>query len=142
MEFLKNNKRLSFKLDGQSAWDLDFESEVTEDDNILTTVYRFKNGLKVTNIAKKYEKFGAYEWVNYFENTSDISTGIISELWDCCCTLPLEHEEDRKWEAYFPDTKTATKVYAPIGSVWSKTEFCCDIDNIRDNRRINHIYPG
>jgi alpha-galactosidase len=142
MEFLKNNKRLSFKLDGQSAWDLDFESEVTEDDNILTTVYRFKSGLKVTNIAKKYEKFGAYEWVNYFENTSDISTGIISELWDCCCTLPLEHEEDRKWGAYFPDPKTAAKIYAPNGSVWSKKEFYCDIDAFKDNHHTNHIYPG
>ena len=45
-------------------------------------------------------------------------------------------------EAYFPDTKTATKVYAPIGSVWSKTEFSCDVDTIRAAGRINHIYPG
>lgn len=142
MDFLKNNKRFSFKLDGANAWDLDYQSNVTCDSNEVTSVYQFGDGIKITNIAKKYDKFGAYEWVNYIENTSEKPSGIISDLWDCDCTLPLKHEDNRKWEAYFPDTKTATKVYAPIGSVWSKTEFCCDIDNIRDNRRINHIYPG
>ena len=87
MDFLKNNKRLSFKLDGQDAWDLDYETEITEDGNTITTVYSFKDGLKVTNIAKKYDKFGAYEWVNYLENTSDKCSGIITELWDCDCAL-------------------------------------------------------
>ena len=142
MEFLKNNKRFSFKLGGMNAWDSDYKSEVTSIGNEVTTVYQFGSGIKITNIAKKYDKFGAYEWVNYIENTSDKPSEIISDLWDCDCNMPLKHETNRKWEAYFPDTKTATKVYAPTGSVWSKTEFSCDIDTIRDNRRINHIYPG
>lgn len=142
MEFLKNNKRFSFKLGGMNAWDSDYKSEVTSIGNEVTTVYQFGSGIKITNIAKKYDKFGAYEWVNYIENTSDKPSEIISDLWDCDCNMPLKHEANRKWEAYFPDTKTATKVYAPTGSVWSKTEFSCDIDTIRDNRRINHIYPG
>ncbi|MDO5310445.1 MAG: alpha-galactosidase [Clostridia bacterium] len=142
MEFLKNNKRFSFKLGEKNSWDLDVESEVTEGDNILTTVYRFKNGLKVTNIAKKYDKYGAYEWVNYFENTSDKPSEIISELWDCDCTLPLGHEEERKWEAYFPDVKSATKICAPSGSTWAAKEFYCNLDFINDNKRPNHIYPG
>ena len=143
MDFLRNNKRFSFKLGGTHAWDLDYKSEVTSVGNEDTTVYQFGRGIKITNIAKKYDKFGAYEWVNYIENTSDKPSEIISDLWDCDCTLPLKYEENRKWgEAYFPDAKTATKVYAPTGSVWSETEFSCDIDAICDNRRINHIYPG
>ena len=142
MDFLKNNKRFSFKLGGMNAWDSDYKSEVTSVGNEVTTVYLFDGGIKITNIAKKYDKFGAYEWVNYIENTSEQPSEIISDLWDCDCTLPLKYEENRKWEAYFPETKTATKVYAPTGSVWSKTEFSCDIDTIRDNCRINHIYPG
>lgn len=142
MDFLKNNKRFSFKLGGTYAWDLDYQSEVTSVGNEVTTVYQFGGGIKITNIAKKYDKFGAYEWVNYIENTSDKPSEMISDLWDCDCTLPIKYEENRKWEAYFPETKTATKVYAPTGSVWSKTEFSCDIDTMRDNCRINHIYPG
>ena len=143
MEFLKNNKRFSFKLGGMNAWDSDYKSEVTSIGNEVTTVYQFGGGIKITNVAKKYDKYDAYEWVNYIENISDKPSEIISDLWDCDCTLPLKYEENRKWgEAYFPDTKTATKVYAPIGSVWSKTDFSCDVDAIRDAGRINHIYPG
>ena len=142
MDFLKYNKRFSFKLGGADAWDLDYQLSVTCDGKEVTSVYQFEGGIRITNIAKKYDKYDAYEWVNYIENTSDKPSGMISDLWDCDCTLPLKHEDNRKWEAYFPDPKNATKVYAPIGSVWSKTEFSCDIDNIRDNRRINHIYPG
>ena len=142
MDFLKNNKRFSFKLGGMNAWDSDYKSEVTSIGNEVTTVYQFIGGIKITNIAKKYDEYDAYEWVNYIENTSDKPSEIISDLWDCDCTMPIKHEENRKWEAYFPETKTATKVYAPTGSVWSKTEFSCDIDTIRDNCRINHIYPG
>lgn len=141
MEFLKTNKRFFFKLGTTRVWDLNYKSEVTEDNNTLITTYYFEGGLKVTNIAKKYENFDAYEWVNYIENTSDTPTDIISELWDCDCTLPLEHESPRKWEAYFPDTNTATKIYAPTGSTWTMDEFYSNVDALKDNKRINHIYP-
>ena len=142
MNFFKNNKRFSLKLNGENAWDLNFKSESTQIGSTLTTVYLFDNGIKITNVAKKYDKYGAYEWVNYFENTSDMPSEIISELWDCDCTMPLEHEENGNWKAYFPDIKTATKIYAPSGSTWAKKEFYCDIDKIDSNQRINHIYPG
>lgn len=142
MEFLRENRRFSFNLGGVSAWEMDYKSEVTCDENEVTTVYHFGGGLKVTNIAKKYEKFGAYEWVNYFENTSDKPSEIISELWDCDCTLPITYEEERKWEAYFPDVKTATKIYAPTGSVWSCKEFYCDADATQSNSWENHICVG
>lgn len=142
MDFLKGNKRFSFKLGGKNVWDLEYRSEMTEDNDILTTTYYFEGDLKVTNIAKKYEKSGAYEWVNYIESISNTPTEIISELWDCCCTMPLEHENPKKWEAYSPDANTATKVYAPTGSTWSKDEFYSDADTLKGNHRINHIYPG
>lgn len=142
MEFLKNNKRFSFLLGGKDAWELDYKVEVTEEGDTLTTVYTFAGGLRITNRAKKYEKYGAYEWVNEIENTSAMPTDIISELWDCACTLPMQHENPRKWEAYFPDADTATKVYAPSGSTWTKKEFYTNIDALVENRRIHHIYSG
>ena len=142
MEFLKKNKRFSFKLGNKSIWETDYRCEVSENDNAVTTTYFFDGGLKVTNIAKKHSKFDALEWVNYIENISDAPTDIISELWDCDCTFPLEFEADKKWEAYFPDTNTATKIYAPTGSTWSKDEFYVDPDRLCNNQRVNHIYPG
>ena len=80
MNFLRNSKRFSFKLDDKNARDLDFESEAAEEGNTVVTVYRFKNGIKITNILKKYDKYGAYEWVDYFENTAVMPSEIISEL--------------------------------------------------------------
>lgn len=142
MNFLKDNKRFSFKLNGENAWDLDFKFETVEEENTLTAVYQFKNGIKVTNISKKYDKYGAYEWVNFFENTSDMPSEIISELWDCDCSMPLEHEENYKWEAYLPEIKTATKIYSPSGSTCTRKEFFSNIDETECSRRINHIYPG
>ena len=53
MEFIKNNKRFSFKLGGMNAWDSDYKSEVTSIGNEVTTVYQFGGGIKITNIAKK-----------------------------------------------------------------------------------------
>lgn len=142
MEFLKKNKRFSFKLDGKNAWECIYETEIIENENALTTIYKFDNGLKITNIAKKYEKYDAYEWVNYIENTGDKPTGIISELWDGDCILPIEHEEPRKFEAYFPEISKATKVFAPIGSVCAPEEFYSDADVAKVHQRINHLYPG
>lgn len=142
MNFLKENKRFSFKIGEKSAWGSNYKTDIKENSNILTTVYYFENGLKVTNIAKKYDEYNAYEWVNYFENTSDKPTEIISELWDCDCILPVEHEDDKKWVAYFPDKETATKIYAPTGSTWKTMEFYCNIDEFSNNIRPNHILPG
>lgn len=142
MNHLENSRRFSFKLNGENIWNTEFETEILEEGNTLTTVYRFASGVKVTNVLKKYDKYGAYEWVNYFENTSNMPSKIISELWDCDCLLQLDYEENRRWEAYFPNVDKATKIYAPCGSIWSKKEFYCDIDKIEENDRIYHITPG
>lgn len=141
MHFLKDNKRFSLKIDNTSIWDKKCDIHSSENGNTLTTVYDI-NGLRITNIAKKHEKFGAYEWVNYIENTSNEQSGIISDLWDCDCELEMEHEDDKKSRAYAPNRDEATKIYAPSGSTWQALEFYCDVDKIVENERINHIYPG
>ena len=56
MNFLKNNKRFSFNYNGKSIWEMPYKTELEETENTLTTVYYFHDGLKVTNIAKKYDK--------------------------------------------------------------------------------------
>lgn len=142
MDFLKNNRRFSFKLGGSDAFDSEYTTEVSERGNELITVYTFKNGLKVTNIAKKYDNPLAYEWVNYFENTSDEQSEVISELWDGDCTLPIEYEDYRKWVAYFPDCETSTKIYAPTGSNWCRDEFYCDVNKLVNNSYVNIVFPG
>lgn len=142
MDFLKTNRRFSFKIGENNAWDTDYKTEVREEGERLTTVYYFANGLKVTNVAQKHEKYGAYEWVNYFENTAETPSEIISELWDCDCALPMEHEDTWKRNAYSPERKTATKIYAPTGSTWQAKEFYCNIDELSTEQRLNHILPG
>lgn len=142
MDFLKNNKRFSFKLDGVNIWETEYASEVKVKDDEVTTVYYFKDGIKVTNIAKKYDAFDAYEWVNYIENTSDAPTGIISELWDCDCTFPMEFEDVRRWTSVQPNKEKTTKIFAPTGSFCAKKEFDSDADYIEGNIRKNHFFAG
>lgn len=142
MNLLKNQPRFSFKLDGVPLDKLSYTVKEAFSDGNLITEYNFQNGLKITNVAKKYEKHGAYEWVNYIENTSDKNTGILTELYDCDITLPLTHEEPRPWQAHIPPIEKATKIYAPKGSTCESKEFYCNVDEMVDNKRKYHIYPG
>ena len=142
MDLLKNNKRFSFKLDGKDAFSALFSVKEEEKENELITVYDFEGGLRITNIATKYNDFGAYEWVNYLENTGSEPTGVISELFDCDISLPLEHEEPYRGVAYMPDVKTATKIYAPAGSSGTRFEFSCDIDELCGHWPKHHILVG
>lgn len=142
MDFLKNSKRFSFKLDGVNIWKTEYKCEVSEKNNELTTVYYFKDGIKVTNIAKKYAEFDAYEWGNYIENTSDMPTGIISELRDCDCELPMEYEDIRRWSATLSDPETTTKILAPTGSTCVEDEFSTAPDLVEVNKRVNHFFAG
>ena len=142
MEFLKSQPRFSFKLNGVDMKELSFTVTESADGGSLCTEYTFEGGLKITNVAKKYEKYGAYEWVNYLENTSDVNTGVITELFDCDVILPLPHEEPRPNTSYFPLAKEATKIYSPRGSNWEKKEFFCDVDEMTSNDRKYHIHVG
>lgn len=142
MDFLKNNTRFSFQYDGKDFAEYPHTVDQVQEGETLTTVYTFESGLRVTNIAKKYKKFGAYEWVNWFENTSDQPTGIISELFDCHCQMPMEHEEFYVRNQYLPDKKSATKIYAPGGSTWEADEFVSYPDQLDSSWRINHCGTG
>ena len=140
MDFLKTNRRFDF-LYGETPFSkLECQVMQTEGENELTTVYSFADGLKITNMATIHGD--AYEWVNWFENTSDKPTEIISELYDACLSLPLPHEEPLGWTAFQPEFNDVTAVYAPTGSTWSHDEFCSFVDRADNNRFIGHIPPG
>lgn len=140
MEFLKNQKRFDFLYGGKPFEELTYEVSQIEEGNVLTTTYLFEDGLKITNIAKKHGD--AYEWVNWFENTSDKETEIISELWDASISLGLPHEDPLRWTAYQPEFNEHTVVYAPSGSTWSFDEFADFSDRKADNRFLGHLTPG
>lgn len=143
IDLLKTGKQFSFLLGGQNAWETPFQKDVTIDGNVQTTTYRFEGGLVVTNVTRLIPEHGAVEWVNYFENTADRGTPIISQLWDCDCVLPLGNEQaaDSTSDVASP-VEAATKIYAPSGSTWSPYEFYCDVDELEDRARHNHIQPG
>ena len=123
MDLLKSNKRFSFKLDDTPAWELEHGVSIEEKEDELITTYVFGGGLKITNIARKYSKHGAYEWVNYLENIGDQPTGVISELFDCDITLPLPHEDPKKVSAYIDDRRAATKYSIPRARPGTRLNF-------------------
>ncbi len=132
-------KSLNFLYDGKP-----FEPESTRvirENGRVTTIYLL-DGLVITNIVREIPEFDAFETVNFFENMSDSPSGIISELFDCDVTLPLEHEEPRKYGAYIPDIESATKISNPLGSVWDAYEGSSDPDKYSGNGFPAHIHPG
>lgn len=140
MELLKNNIRFEFKYDGVPVSELEYTRELYEQDSTLKTVYTFAKGLRITNIAKKYEN--AYEWVNYLENISNEPTGIVSELYDCSVSLPMPHEQGPKWSAYKPSPQEVTMLYSPNGSTWCCEEFASYPQKALDNRYEGQLTPG
>ncbi|MBR4867278.1 MAG: hypothetical protein IKU11_11345, partial [Clostridia bacterium] len=138
MDFLKQNRRFSFLYNRTPFDTLNPTVEINETETTITTTYTLPDGLIVTNEATFYPEFGAYEWVNHFENTGVKPTGILSEHWDADVVLPMEHEAPREWLSVFPNEKTATKVLAPTGSTWTQKEFYSNPDELVENKRINH----
>jgi len=130
MSYLNPDDLFSFNYAGKSFFDMNPQKERNEIGNTVTTVYTLDKGLKVTNILTKYPEYDAYEWVNWFENTSDAPTEIISELWDCNVSLPLKNEDEKRASAYIRDKKDMTQIYAPKGSDCSSIEFYCNIDEV------------
>lgn len=142
MDFLEQDRKFDFCYGEIPFRDCSFTVTKSEEGNTVTTVYLFSDGLKVTNITKKYEEFGALEWVNWFENTADSETQIISGLYDCSVTLPMEWEDDWKRSAYMPNPKTDTVIYNPSGSTFTEKEFYVEIDELEGDRYRHHIVPG
>jgi len=140
MDFLKNNRRFDLTYDRTPLSELACEIMQTQRENELTTVYSFADGLRITNVAVRHGD--AYEWVNWFENTSDKPTGIISKLYDACVSLALPHEEPLGWTAFQPEFGDITAVYAPAGSTWGFDEFVSFPDCSRNNRFAGHLPVG
>ena len=108
MDFLRNEKRFDFLYGGKAFAELEYSVHSEENENVLITTYVFPDGLKITNISTKYDN--AYEWVNWFENTGDKETEVISELWDASVSLKLPHEDPLRWTAYQPEFEELTTV--------------------------------
>lgn len=140
MDFLKNNTRFSFLYGGKDAFECSFTKNIKENENEIITEYIFEDSLKVTNIAKYYPKYDAYEWVNWLENIGNENTQVISELWDCDCEIPFKKAELRPWVPKLPDTDKITKIYAPQGANWSAQEFFSDPHEIKVNVYENLIF--
>ena len=123
MTFYSNEQLFSFKLDGVDSKELNCEISATVDGNTTTTVYDYDGGLRITNIFKKYDDFGAYEWVNYYENTSNEPTGILSDIFDCDVLVPLKNDEEALSPLWLQDKNVCTRIFAPYGSFSSPMEF-------------------
>ena len=108
-EILRDRTLLSFLYDGEPFEKAVVGKKTEETGNVITTTYELKGGLRVTNTLRIIPEFDAFEVVNRFENNGSEASGIVSELWDCEVTLPMEHEENYRYSAYIPDRKTATK---------------------------------
>jgi len=142
MEFLKNNRRISFLYGGKPAFEQPYQKKESVCDNTVTTVYHFQGGLTLTNVAKKYDDFGAYEWVNHWENTGNENTPLISELWDCEVTLPCPHAEVRQPTPWIPHIDCDMFILNPRGSdSIDETDFSTHFDN-GSLFQHNYIFPN
>lgn len=130
MEFLKKHRKFDFLYGSRSIWENDLISQVTENQNEFISVYTIDDALKVTNVAKKHEKFGAYEWVTHFENISDRPTAIISDLWDAMYSFPVINDCHVKRQTYIPDREMEIILHAPVGSNLSVKEFYVNTDHL------------
>lgn len=142
MEFLKKNQRFSLNYGGKSFSASDATVSMEETGNEFITTYKLKDGLVIINVAKKHEKFDAYEWVNYFKNTGDTPTEIISDLWDCNCEIPIGYSKQYSWTAYLDDPENETQIYAPTGSLCNNYEFYSNMNSITRSKYENLIFSG
>lgn len=53
--------------------------------------YKIDDNLTITCIRRDFKKYGAADWVIYFENTGNENTGIISDVLDCDTTVAVKH---------------------------------------------------
>lgn len=144
-EILRDRTLLSFLYDGEPFEKAVVGKKTEETGNVITTTYELKGGLRVTNTLRIIPEFDAFEVVNRFENNGSEASGIVSELWDCDVTLPMEHEENYRWSAFLPDKKTSTKIYAPKGgdhSHFSYYSFSSDPEDYNECKYLNYLYPG
>lgn len=144
MDFLRNTPRFSFLYDGKPFADCVKTTEAEEHGDTLTTVYRFPDGLTVTNVARRIPGFDAYEWVNWFEHTGTAPSGILSEVRDADIALSCTRLDSRtKWRSgYLPAPEEALWLEAPIGSLIRYDEFSCAMREMNAGSYIHELDAG
>ena len=143
LELIKNAKRLSFKLNGESFSPDNAKTTITIDGNCIKTVYDLGGGLQLTNTLTLYPEHYACDWVNEWKHTGDEPSALISELWDCDIMLPIPPCTPKiTGPAYLPQSENVIKVYSPRGSEWSDKEFFCDVDKLVHNQFENWLSEG
>lgn len=133
-------KRFDFLYNDIPFSELSCTVEQTEENGNVITVYTLEDGLKITNILTWHGD--ACEWVNYFDNHTDAPSGIVSNLLDCCATLPMAHEEFFNRKAWQQEFEDVTQVYSPSGSHWAYDEFSCYPHRMDDVRFIGQAAPN
>ncbi len=128
--------------DGKDFFEHDPKIDVCENGDEIITIYTLPDGLKITNIGKKYPDFNAYEWVNWLEMTGEGESKLISELNDSDILVPFPSDPARRHTAYLPDGELDMKIYSPKGSNIREDNFYCDADETEVFRYKNHIYMG
>ncbi len=141
MDFLRNTRRFDF-LYGEKPWDeVKKTGFVTEKDNEIVSIYYIEDALTVKNTAKKYEAFGAYEWVNSLEAKKD--TELLSELWDAVFTFSTEKNKNPMRRAYIPGKESEVILQTPAGSNLSVTEFYANPEHLEvDFAPRSHLQTG
>ncbi len=129
MNLLRNHNRFSFLYDGKSFTEYKFTKKQTEKDNVITTEYLLDDGLKITNVATKYPC--GWEWVNYFENTSDKPSLMISDISDCDINLELPHEDETAFSTFITPFEETTQLYSPVGSTCSSEDFSVSVGTMK-----------
>ncbi len=135
-------KFFSFLYGGKDIFSYDLATTVKENENEIVFEYKTDDGLLITHFLKRHPEFDAFEWVTYFENTSNKNSKILSKIYDCDVDIPFAYDDNLPWCAYIPESDNDVKIYCPYGSIWEKKEFYCDVDAFNSNSYINHIYPG
>ena len=140
MKSILSQKRFDFCYADIPFSDLTYTINQTQTAESLTTVYTLADGLQITNILTWYGD--ACEWVNWFENTSDQPSSIISQLQDACVTLPMAHEEFFSRQAWQQEFENVTQIFSPSGSDWAYDEFACYPHRMDDVRFIGQAAPN
>ena len=116
----------SFKIDGVEQDLKAAHTKTVTDGSTVTDIYEF-GSIRVTNVKKYYDGFDGVEWVNYFENTGDTASPIISDIFDADISLPLGDFEEiprSRW-SWSPKKENALAVYTPTGSSHGASDFEC-----------------
>ena len=130
----------SFRYGGKPFEELEKTKTVRTENDRQVTEYLLPDGLRVTHTVEK--QGDAFSWVTWFEHTGEADSQMLTDIYDGDVRLPFP--ADRKpVERAFVANGTDTRIFAPNGSDWSDTEFCCETEQIGgDNQRKAAIFPG